>query len=331
MTVLAFAASRSFSVSSLRGATAALATFGLTFVVGCSFLGTLGWPFEIASHFRVQLLAASIALVIIHWITSKSKFFISLSLALSILNALPVAHHWLSVQMQPGAAANSQPLRIVFSNLLAKDSAFHNVIALSDSAQADVLVITEIPLLLIPKLKDIVPDYPYIAVSGNRNNLDLAILSKYPIEASHSERTLPGDVPVLSADLRVGKELVRLVGVHPYKPLKRWTKRGRDVAVDAAFQVAAEADNAMVVGDFNTTIWSPLLWKRQKNWSTTFNLQPTWLTSVPLFGLSIDQLFVTPSLAIDQRRVQAFVGSDHYPVRFDVAVPQPVHTAAQQP
>ena len=323
MTVLTFAVSRSFSVSALRGAVPAFVTLGLAFVVGCSYLAALGWPFEIASHFRVQLLVSSLVLVGVHLITSKSKFFISLSVALSILNAMPVAHHWLAVQMQPGAAANHQPLRLMFSNLLAKESTFHDVIALSDSAQADVLVITEIPLLLIPKLADLVPNYPFIAVSGNRNNLDLAILSKYPIETWHSERQSPGAVPVLSADLLVGDERVRLVCVHPYKPLKPWTKKSRDVAVEAAFQNAAEAGHAMVVGDFNTTVWSPLLWKRQKDWSTTFNVLPTWLTSLPLLGLSIDQLFVTPSLAIEKRNVQRFVGSDHYPVLFDVAVPLP--------
>jgi len=299
-----------------------IATLGLGLGVGLSFLAAFGWPFEILSHFRVQFFYASLAAIISHSLLTKDWIFVVVSIFLAAVNLLPIGSHFVFVQSAPAAKPTDMPVRVVFSNLLHHPRHLRAAAAYAETQGADILVITEIPLTVIPRLDTFVPEYPHQVVSGNRNTLDVAILSKHPIVSHGMRRINPGENPVLDADISVGGETIRVVALHPKKPLRRWTKRGRDRSIESAFNIAGSADHAVVVGDFNTTLWSPVLWRQRDGFHTTFNVRPTWLTSIPLFGLTIDHLFASHAVAIEKRKVGPFIGSDHYPVLFDLRLRQ---------
>lgn len=300
-----------------------LLSFGIVIATVFSFLAKFGWPFEVVTNFRAQLLFASLILILFHSLVTKDKRFVLFSVLLALSNAVPIGTYWLEVRAQPTAGTQETAVRLVLANLLFKEANLKKVISYSEDNQADILVITELPLRKIPILDQFAPEYPHIVVSGNRNNQDVAILSKYPITDDDTVRVSSAETPILNANLTINDKPFKIVTLHPIKPLLPGALRARNEAIRTALATAEQASHSILVGDFNATIWSPIFWNIRKDWITSFNLQPTWLTSIPLLGLTIDQLFTPPSVSIVDRKVGPFIGSDHYPVIFDLKLIEP--------
>jgi endonuclease/exonuclease/phosphatase (EEP) superfamily protein YafD len=83
----------------------------------------------------------------------------------------------------------------------------------------------------------------------------------------------------------------------------------------------------MVLGDLNTTSWSPyfrdlvadsgLLDSRRG-----FGVEPSWPSfGLPLLRIPIDHGLVSPAVSVLDRRIGPAAGSDHLPLVIDFALP----------
>jgi endonuclease/exonuclease/phosphatase (EEP) superfamily protein YafD len=83
----------------------------------------------------------------------------------------------------------------------------------------------------------------------------------------------------------------------------------------------------ILVGDFNTSLWSPYYYKfvektRLINGRRGFGVQPSWPTDLPIFYIPIDHCFVSPEFQVLNSRVGENVGSDHLPLITDLVIPE---------
>jgi len=50
-------------------------------------------------------------------------------------------------------------------------------------------------------------------------------------------------------------------------------------------------------------------------------LTATWLSRLPFLGLMIDHVLVSPDITVIDNRLGAQIGSEHFPVTVDLAIP----------
>ena len=127
-----------------------------------------------------------------------------------------------------------------------------------------------------------------------------------------------------------------LYGIHPHPPVfPSYAKARNDLLVSSAKSLAGEEiDYKMLVGDFNTTNYSP--WFSYVKEITDLNdsneglgLISTWPSFVPnTFGLAIDNALISDNIIVESKELGPSMGSDHYPVvsSFKFKLPENTNT-----
>ncbi|MCP4730179.1 MAG: endonuclease, partial [Roseibacillus sp.] len=82
---------------------------------------------------------------------------------------------------------------------------------------------------------------------------------------------------------------------------------------------------AVILGDFNATVWSPHLREFIKTTSLMDSgrkrgFQPTWRWFNPFFSIPIDHVFHNAALSCTNRQIGPALGSDHRPVITEFAL-----------
>jgi endonuclease/exonuclease/phosphatase (EEP) superfamily protein YafD len=123
--------------------------------------------------------------------------------------------------------------------------------------------------------------------------------------------------------------VLSVVTVHPRPPLRPHHFRHRNVQLrDAASVVQALPAPKILVGDLNTSLWSPYYAQviRQTglyNARQGFGLAPTWPTFMPwpFLRIPIDHCLVSPDIRVLTMRTGRNIGSDHLPLIVELMVP----------
>ncbi|WP_395943176.1 endonuclease/exonuclease/phosphatase family protein [Brevundimonas sp.] len=225
---------------------------------------------------------------------------------------------WMTVM---GLRQAGQPtIRVYSANLWAPNT---NVDAMRKSivaADADIVILVEVGDTPIARRDDLLAGYPHRTISGALTPAGGArsiIASRYPIA-----RKLPWRRDGLSA---VGAVVstplgpINIFGVHLTRPWPyeyQWGQITQAMALTAR-RADAPPNPVIVAGDFNS-VSSARIGRQIK---ADMNLLPapgfpgTWPTKAPAFiGITIDQVYRSPDLALLSRRIGEPTGSDHYPV-----------------
>ena len=114
--------------------------------------------------------------------------------------------------------------------------------------------------------------------------------------------------------------------VHPSVPIKQQSFIDRNQQLAAIGEYAAQVKNPLiVVGDFNTTMWSPFYKNMVKtgklrNARSGFGILPTWPTFMPLVYIPIDHFLVSKEIGILKIHTGRNIGSDHLPLITDLVI-----------
>jgi endonuclease/exonuclease/phosphatase (EEP) superfamily protein YafD len=123
----------------------------------------------------------------------------------------------------------------------------------------------------------------------------------------------------------LGDVPLRLFAVHPPPPLnEEWVKSRDRVMATVARRVKEISEPAIVIGDWNCTINSPL-WPTLSNyagWKSAPGMHAaTWPSWLGPFGITIDNV-VAKSCALDPVKTFTISGSDHRGIITTVRVPE---------
>ncbi|WP_299489059.1 endonuclease/exonuclease/phosphatase family protein [Acaryochloris sp. IP29b_bin.137] len=252
-----------------------------------------------------------------------------LRLGIATLLAVLMATPWLQWVGMPKLGSHPDGLRVMSYNIWTQNSDYAAIQQSIQQENPDILFLTEINLSVMDEIKNRL-DYPYHQHSKLGSN---AIFSRYPllsVTAEYPNVTDHGLNFSLVAQVQMPQELLTVIGIHPPIPLTRSSFAVRNQQFERIAPFIEKISNRVIVmGDFNTSPWSPYFsqFLQAADLSSVTQGQGIWATwsyesTFPhlLAKIPIDHI---ASRGFDG--IEAWVGqangSDHRPI---VAVLRPV-------
>jgi endonuclease/exonuclease/phosphatase (EEP) superfamily protein YafD len=296
----------------------------------CSIAGFIGYIhkyFELTSHFKLQYLMAALACLLIF--VTLHGWWSALMACFTIVINLVMVLPWYIPPSQADLTQPYDPVKLLFANVESTNTNFSAFISFVIEENPDVLIIQEATEPWINRLRVLKERFPYDKALPRPGGIGIALYSRIPIErfdvlAIGSER-----VPGLLARLNRGGGVFSVVTVHPRAPLCRncFGQRNEELR-DAASIVQALPAPKILVGDLNTSLWSPYYAHLMRqtgldNARKGFGLLPTWPAFMPwpFLRIPIDHCLVSPDIRVIRMRTGRNIGSDHLPIIVDMVIP----------
>lgn len=294
----------------------ALAFLGLTLFSLLSFLGMLVGVVSIFSHFQfylalgwaASLLVFALAPLLRRYFWQPKRVF-QVGIFLMLAHTAAVGSLWVG-DTQPDLAAPNE-LDIVWFNSHHQLAGIADLERLLANNPPDVIGISEVG----PGVTINLPGFDY-SWRGNRDSAML-ITSRYPLE---NERILPsvkGARDQLMVDVIVERRRFKLLAVHFRKPYEK--EHSEEFAAISA--AAGGLQNAIVIGDFNTTPWAAQFRNLCRDAElhharAGFGLHNSFgLSRWKLVPIPIDHMLYKGAIGIESFEALPWVSSDHRPIR----------------
>ena len=292
-------------------------------------LGKASQYFELASHFRFQYSLGSFCCLLIFagfqtwpWALGAAVCF--------LINGAAVLPWYTSHKHAPPPHAPRLRLRVILANVLYENRRYASFKRLVNEEQPDILIAQEITEEWLDEMEFLRETYPYIKSVHRPHGGGIALFSRFPFLQCEAIALGLDERPGITARLRIDRTIISLFTFHPYAPVRRDHFRYRNLQLaEAADLIKTLPTPLIVIGDLNTTMWSPyfdgLLQARELvNTRRGFGLLPTWplWLLLPFLMLPIDHCFVSPDIAIHNTRTGGRTGSDHLPLIVDLGIPE---------
>jgi endonuclease/exonuclease/phosphatase (EEP) superfamily protein YafD len=215
-------------------------------------------------------------------------------------------------------------LRILSYNVHSLNRHHADVLKFVREQSPDVAVFLEVSDVWADALAALADDWPHSLTRARSGNFGVALYSRMQLEGARIEY-LSDRCPAVVAQVDVAGDRVTIFGVHPYPPMGRGATelRNRQLAKLTELVVSVSGET-IVVGDLNTTSWSPAFTDFAGRTGLCdsragLGVQPSWPSAWPrLMRIPIDHCLVSPGIRVAQRRLGPDVGSDHLPLIADL-------------
>ena len=307
-----------------------LVIIAITLLSVCSSFGG-NFYFELASHFKVQYLFLTIFLFFLLSLARKKWFFV-IALFCVFINTADVIHWYIP---QPIAIQQStNKIRALLVNINTKNNNYSQVISLVRKEKPDIAVFLELDEFWANQLHSINDILPYAVGRANPDNMGIAVYSKRPLEKPNIKFLGSSDHASVVGDFLVNRQVISLVATHFLQPIQPELILHTKQQLNAVSSYVKQLKQPrLVIGDLNTTMWSPSYRDFVKktglrNARQGFGILPTWPTEAnfspikpPLSWLlliPIDHFLISPEIKVLDIRTGANVGSDHLPLIADL-------------
>jgi endonuclease/exonuclease/phosphatase (EEP) superfamily protein YafD len=278
---------------------------------------------ELSTHFRLQYALASLACIFI-FILFRSWTLLLFAAAALLFNLRFILPYYFAVPSYHNQTATVH-FRLIQVNVLRSNKNYGALIDAVREAHPDVIVMQEFTLDWLEHTAGFISDYPYYKAVPRPLGAGMAIFSRYPLEeATVLSVGSPPHLAIL-AKANVNGIMVSILSLHPPLPLSsdRFLNRNRQFK-EAASIVRATKGPWLLVGDLNTTMWSPyfkdlLRESGLRDARLGFGLKPSWPMPLAAFlQLPIDHCLVSSEVSVEGIRTGGRTGSDHRPLLVDV-------------
>jgi endonuclease/exonuclease/phosphatase (EEP) superfamily protein YafD len=285
-----------------------------------ALLARWAWLPDVLSHFQgpafVVTIAATVACAL-----ARRRAAIALA-ALVVLQVGPLLRY---DGANPVAADAAGPrLRLLVANVQADNGNFNLLRDLIRRERPDVVGLIEYSEAWQgADLRDR-SEYPHAIEVGFGTRGMALWFRRRPLAIEPPMVLVPDGNPVLRATIDFAGSGRQLWLVHPPNPIHPQGRRfGGQELRELTRRLAATPGPKVVAGDMNRTDGSPrfgdfLAATGLRDSRLGFGRQASWPAWSP-YRIAIDHAFVTPDLAVVDRRLGPNIGSDHFPVLLDVA------------
>jgi endonuclease/exonuclease/phosphatase (EEP) superfamily protein YafD len=289
-------------------------------------LRRLNWAAELSSHFRFHYFLLLFLFTVL-FILGRHRRRAGLTAVFTLTNLALILPFYITPVTT--ATANTPTYRAVNLNVRAYNTEYDTVLTFLTDTQPDLIVLLEAHHTDWENaLEPLRQRYPYNNLSESGRYDGTLIFSRFPFANSSGIRDIP-DPFRLSAigqfQLTPSQQLT-VAAVHPRSPMAvgRMEQRN-DHLLSLATNLATQPKPLLLLGDMNTTPWSPIFRELEKesglrNGRLGFGLIATWPTPLGSFGIPIDHALVSPEITIHQFQRGPAVGSDHYPIIVDFSI-----------
>lgn len=300
--------------------------FAAMAVPGLAALSGIGhrWV-DIFAQFTAPALAAAVILAVAALLLKFRRAAIAGGAATLIL-LIAVWPQWTPAR---GRAAPDAPVLTVYSaNLWARNTDTARIRRSIEAANADVLILIEVGPAVDRDLETVLAGYPHrvanIREGSEGDPARSVIASRWPV-TSIADR----DDGLASVGAVVATPLgpVNVLGVHLTRPWPFQFQWGQINQVTAIGDIRRDLRGPVIVaGDFNSVSSARIgrQMKQEVGLIPASGFPGTWPSAAPsVVGMTIDQIWRSPDLALLDRRLGKPTGSDHRPVvtRFGPATP----------
>ncbi len=301
-------------------------TLSLFIATAAAHLGRWDWRADLFSHF-VAHYAALALFATIGLLALGQRRWALIATAVFVLQVYQLTPLWHRSPHGKARGAEREKITVLQFNGKFDHPQPENVVdwIIFNKTRADVVVLLEVSERWRSALKRLEKHYPHHAVELRENPFGIGVFTDLPrasLRLKHiGARKLPA--VVLGAATREKKIPFVLYAAHPTPPISRALSelRDRDLLILAGMIASEPQQNKVLVGDLNTTQWSPSfklaaatagLYDAQEG----FGLHPTWpaFGIGGFFGVPIDHTLVSRSVRVVERTVGPDLKSDHLPV-----------------
>lgn len=292
-----------------------------------AILPSINFISDIFSHFIKQYLILSFLFLIIFAYLSftNKKFLIGVfaSIIFSCMNfglMYSATRQTTKASIPENQTAENLSLGIV--NVLTSNTNYEKLLKIISEQNSDILILQEIDSIWLQNIKELKYTYPYYLEHPRDDNFGIAIYSKIPLTNSEIEYWTNFEVPVIKAEIKRGKNLYTIYGVHTLPPISKNYISTRNEMLSKISNNIEKNNNVIVGGDLNTTIYSHayrkiISQKRIQDAQTiSKNQKGTWNTKhLPFFRISLEHvLYKNSNIQIQSFECGANFDSDHFPV-----------------
>ena len=286
-----------------------------------SLLGRLHWFFELFTHFPLQI-ASGLIIVILATLLFRRWIPAAIGLLCLLPHLTALSHYY------PSREFSTEPsdFRVLSFNVLTSNQSHDAVLSYLSECDADFIFLMEINPDWVEALSPLDSDYPYFVKFPRPDNFGMTLYSRHPF-VSHEIRFIEGvQVPLVHAVIDLGGHELEVIGCHPVPPMGARQASARNDYLAGLTEITTTSTlPAVILGDFNATVWSPHLREFIKTTSLMDSgrkrgFQPTWRWFNPFFSIPIDQVFHNAALSCTNRQIGPALGSDHRPVITEFAL-----------
>jgi endonuclease/exonuclease/phosphatase (EEP) superfamily protein YafD len=245
------------------------------------------------------------------------------------LNAVTI----MSLYFPPEFAAIASPerrLRLLLSNVLTSNKQRAALIELTRAKQPDLLVLQEVSAEWIKDLNILRDQLPYSIAEPRDDNFGIALYSRIPFVEAKVVVPLNAALPGILAKINVNGQTVSILTIHTAPPVSShelFLLRNSQLR-EAAMTMRSLPEPKILIGDLNTTVWSPYFSKLVEESGLRdarqgFGVIPTWPANFPspLMKIPIDHCLVSHDIRVVNIGAGPRVGSDHLPLIIDLEIP----------
>jgi endonuclease/exonuclease/phosphatase (EEP) superfamily protein YafD len=287
------------------------------------FFGRLWWWFDLAANFRVQYLLCLLLTGVIFVIRKRWPWAVVCGV-FALVNFLDILPSFVRPSKHP--VAPSKSARILLANVLTSNKQYDKVRNLIRSVHPDIVAVLEVSEAWMKELSSL-DEYPHVISRSREDNLGIALLSRVPFEEAEIVELGDSGVPSAVARLRIEGKQLTVIATHPLPPIgsARFRLRNRQLLAVADY-VRSLTSPVIVLGDFNTTPWSPHFKRllRRANLRDSRRgqgIHPSWPSDLPwLLRIPLDHILHSGEITILSRQLCPPIGSDHLSVVVDFSL-----------
>lgn len=277
---------------------------------------------ELATHFRLQYALVS-SVCIILFIISHSWKLLPLAVCCALLNlAYILSYYFVASHRVNSSAAH---LRLMLANVLGSNKNHAALIEAVKEANPDIIVLQEFTEDWWSHTQVLNSDYPYYKAVPKPKGSSMALFSRYPLEEVEVLTLDASTYLALSARVNIAGTPVSILSLHPPTPVRtdKFLNRNEQFT-RAASILRAMTGTRFLIGDLNTTMWSPYFMDLVRESGLRdarrgYGLRPSWPMPLPAFlQIPIDHCLVSDDVVVEGIRTGRRTESDHRPLIVDV-------------
>jgi endonuclease/exonuclease/phosphatase (EEP) superfamily protein YafD len=314
-----------------RGAWSRAVSVGLIGTAAASLaalLAPLGWPFELFAHFRWQVGAAALALLLASLVLRRPWMM--------VVAFVTVGTQWLPGVLLSGPASahestartcSDDHLRVVTANAWFANTDHAALVAWLSGSNADIIALQEITPQWVAALEPLAQTYPYRKLMPRDDPYGIALLSRWPIDEVQPVDFAHDGMPSLVANVDVHGRKLQVITLHTRWPVVPELQVARDrVLQQAAALALTQPESTILLGDLNLTPYVPAFARlvSESGLQDAFAgeaWRPTWQAGFWPLALPIDHVLVPRGSCVTGHEIGPDLGSDHRPLQVTLLLP----------
>lgn len=303
-----------------------LMTVALALFTALPFTGSHAWWIRVMDFPRFHYIAVIVPLMIAawwlpDWHRAAVMTVLLLCLAYQGWRVLPYTPFVPKEIRFAPEGDGSDVITLMSSNVLMENRDYDAVLKTIEKADPDILFLMEIDQTWLDAMEPALANYETVVRHPKDNYYGLVFATRLKMHEARVTYLTAERTPTLFSELETeGGERFRFVGLHPKPPTPGVDTEERDDQLFYAARFARDSKLPVVImGDFNAVAWSHVAHKFK---SVGGYLDPrigrgplpSFDANHRIMRFPIDQLYITPEIALISFGRGENVGSDHFPM-----------------